>query len=367
MSEDAAGAPAPSTSGADGPAKSKLASSLSNTAALMRHELAGLRIAFSHAGIKGGGGEAIVRNFLRTRLPISIGITSGQVIDSQSGISRELDVILYDALRTPMLFTSPQEGRHLVPVEAVIAVVEVKSQLTSGDLTDVVKNCRSVKSLQRVAFFPTAIQTVHQRYGREWTDLPIFYSVFAFESDNMYAGPLNELQEEDDPWGRVDTVCYLDRGVNLNAEVGESLEKPVTFGYVNSGGVGGLADVKSDRALLLWYIGLSTAVLQGETRPINLEEYVLKEELQVQGTIPTGAVTERMRVVLTQRLVADPYGLDVETPLKIQRGEPITLEEAVKIIRSGLILKIGEEASAEERAFLELAKKIAEARQEPGS
>ena len=45
------------------PEASTLAASLSNTAALMRHELAGLRIAFSHAGIKGGGGEAIVPNF----------------------------------------------------------------------------------------------------------------------------------------------------------------------------------------------------------------------------------------------------------------------------------------------------------------
>ena len=100
-----------------------------------------------------------------------MGITSGQVVDSRGGISSQLDIIVYDALRTPMLFESPHDGQHLVPVEGVVAVVEVKSHLRKAQLASILDNCRSVKMLTKSAYFSTSFSSTRAVYGREWLDL----------------------------------------------------------------------------------------------------------------------------------------------------------------------------------------------------
>lgn len=75
------------------------------------------RIAFEHRLTKGEAIEESVRAFLRRHLPDSIGVAHGQVIDRNGAMSRQLDVILYDATKTPILFSDEAEGNRIVPVE----------------------------------------------------------------------------------------------------------------------------------------------------------------------------------------------------------------------------------------------------------
>jgi hypothetical protein len=58
----------------------------------------------------------------------------------------------------------------------------------------------------------------HVAYGREWHDLPIFFSVFGAASDNFYAEALNVLQADVPVHERIDMLC-LDRGVTANAGI----------------------------------------------------------------------------------------------------------------------------------------------------
>ena len=220
--------------------------------------LKGARDAFDHAGVKGDAAEESVRSFLRSRLPASVGMTRGQVVDSHGAMSRQVDVILYDAMRTPMLFESPEQGHHLVPVEGVLAAIEVKAHLTKPLLESIVENCRSVKSLQKQAYLGPP-QRKYNIYEQEWDDFPIYYTVFAFEADNLYAEPLNDLMRDLELHVRVDSVCCLDRGVNLNSSFTGQITNPMGFSPTPTR-FGGLCDISTPNALLLWFVTLSTMV-----------------------------------------------------------------------------------------------------------
>ena len=196
-----------------------LAEVLTLTASELTLEFEKAPTAVRHSGVAGQESERIVAGFLRERLPDAIGVTTGEVIDSQGGRSRQIDVILYDALRTPMTFSGELDDTHVVPAEGVLAVVEVKTHLRSGDLGACVTNCRSVKQRVRTAYFRQPIESRYYAYGKECVDMPIHYSVFAASSDNLYAGRLNDLQAEVPIEERIDLLCCLDRGLVVNADI----------------------------------------------------------------------------------------------------------------------------------------------------
>ena len=128
------------------PADTRLSRILGFTAAELKAKFDTLRDAIKHDGVVGIEGENIVSAFLRDRLPAAIGVTTGEVIDVQGRRSKQIDVLLYDALRTPMLFTGEKKDTHLVPAEGVLAVVEVKTRLRSRDL----EGCLANLPIQRV-------------------------------------------------------------------------------------------------------------------------------------------------------------------------------------------------------------------------
>jgi hypothetical protein len=87
---------------------------------------------------KGGPPEARVRQFLRERLPAKWGVTHGHVFRGDV-TSPEFDVIVYDALNCPgWTLDATDDPRRLVPLLAVIGIIEVKSTLDHRTLADAV-------------------------------------------------------------------------------------------------------------------------------------------------------------------------------------------------------------------------------------
>ena len=236
-------------------------------------ELAELRAAFDHNPTKGSGGEGVVIDHLRRHLPTSVGLTSGQIMDHAGNLSPQVDIIVYDATRCPMIFTSPS-GDNTVPVEGVLACIEVKFHLNTAELKKCVESAQKIKRMERKAYLPTAIQPGYHFYDRAWTDLPIYYTILAFETDNLYAGMLNELNAETPPQERIDTLGYLDRGVTINAVASSSASEPnpISFGPTSTNR-SLLVDVETDDALLVWFLNLTTMLFQANTRPIDLAAY----------------------------------------------------------------------------------------------
>lgn len=186
----------------------------------MRADVESSRAAISHAGLKGGEFEKILRKFLRQYLPASLDVSTGQAVDSKGGVSRQLDVIITDAAKTPILYQG--EEIRVVPIECVYAAIEVKANLTLREVDSVLENMKSVKQLKKAAYQLERgpITRSVNMFGQDWPIWPVNYYVFAFESADLtsIANRLNALAAAGDfpPHSRVDMVCVLDRGVICN-------------------------------------------------------------------------------------------------------------------------------------------------------
>ncbi len=89
---------------------------------------------------KGGPREFEVRRFLKERLPSKWSVTRGHVIYAGERTSKEFDVIVYDSVNCPSwTLDGSEDPRRLVPLEAVVGVIEVKSTLDDRTLSEAVK------------------------------------------------------------------------------------------------------------------------------------------------------------------------------------------------------------------------------------
>ena len=80
------------------------------------------------SNIKAAGNEIEqeVRNYLRRMLPPTYYVTHGHLIDTESNVSPQLDVIIADSFSLPSLLTT-KDGTEYVPATSVFAIGEVKS------------------------------------------------------------------------------------------------------------------------------------------------------------------------------------------------------------------------------------------------
>jgi hypothetical protein len=98
-------------------------------------------------GKRGDQREKALKAFLEKYLPKKFSLGTGNIIDSKGNISRQCDIVIYDSLNCPILYT--ENEYQLFPAEAVYAVIEVKSVLSALEIDNCIENIRSVKSLIR--------------------------------------------------------------------------------------------------------------------------------------------------------------------------------------------------------------------------
>jgi hypothetical protein len=96
---------------------------------------------------KGLGNEESLRQLLRTFLPRKFGVAKGKIANPEGNLSRQLDIIIYDALGCPSLFVDENQNQ-ILPIEGVYGVIEVKTTLDSTSLDDAFQNLKSVYDLQ---------------------------------------------------------------------------------------------------------------------------------------------------------------------------------------------------------------------------
>jgi len=96
---------------------------------------------------KGLGNEESLRQLLSSFLPRRIAVAKGKIVNSAGVMSKHIDVIVYDALNCPTLFTD-ENRNQILPIEGVFGVIEVKTTLTSSTLSDAFDNLLSVYNLQ---------------------------------------------------------------------------------------------------------------------------------------------------------------------------------------------------------------------------
>lgn len=100
-----------------------------------------------HPPSAGDNREEIVEKFLNQHLPKRFGISTGFVFSHDGERSKQADLLVVDNQNNAPLY--PDDRNQLWPVEAVYALIEVKTQLNRRDLEDAVAKGQRFKSLPR--------------------------------------------------------------------------------------------------------------------------------------------------------------------------------------------------------------------------
>lgn len=109
-----------------------------------------------HPGEFGGYRESLVRKLLANFLPESFGVSHGFVISPEGEVSTQCDIVVYSRHYAPVIQSAEQQ--RFFPVESVVAVGEVKSKLSLGDLEAACNKLRKVKEM-RIGLRAPAIAT----------------------------------------------------------------------------------------------------------------------------------------------------------------------------------------------------------------
>ena len=102
-----------------------------------------------HPGTKGDSSELCWLEMLQKYLPERYSASKGFVVDSNGGISEQIDIVVFDRHYSPFLFN--QNGTTYIPAESVYVVIEVKQELTANFVDYAGKKAASVRKLKRTS------------------------------------------------------------------------------------------------------------------------------------------------------------------------------------------------------------------------
>lgn len=179
-----------------------------------------IRSSIPHSGETGALIEQQFRSQLEEVLPEQIGVSNGFVADSVGGISRQMDIILYNRLNTPRIFTST--GAQMFPVEATYACGEIKASLNKSKFEESFDKCLSYKKLHRKAYVsqPSPINTTHNMFGKDHNNWQsIFFCIAAESIKTEHLIPVYDrvvLDQNLEVHERIDTVTSLKATDNQN-------------------------------------------------------------------------------------------------------------------------------------------------------
>ena len=100
-----------------------------------------------HKLTKGQIRELFLQGLLKHFLPEYLGVGTGIIINTKGHQSKQTDIVIYDGRILPPLLVAGDP--NIFPIEAVVAIVEVKSQLTLPELR---KSEKAAKHLFDVVF-----------------------------------------------------------------------------------------------------------------------------------------------------------------------------------------------------------------------
>ena len=174
----------------------------------------------THRGNKGSSREESLRKFFRERLPTAYTVAEGEVVDLMGEVSPQLDLIFYDNSTN---FSFHAEQTQILPAEALLASVEVKSRLTGQEIEKSVNAARKLRKLQPFGR-PLGGTDIGKKPAQNIARY--FHCVFAYETDlaeanwmmNEYARVKSECNSDH----LIDVVYVLNRGVfNIPAKIGK--------------------------------------------------------------------------------------------------------------------------------------------------
>ena len=185
---------------------------LDATDEVLKAEINKVRLSIDHSGEKGTDIEGAFINIFEKLVPGKIGLTSGFVVDQNDNTSKQLDVIFYDRLNCPVLYTS---GRNKVlPVDGTYMAAEIKTDMNGGKLKDSFATALSYKKLKRqYNSDESSIIKTYKLFGQEFNSWQSIFISFSLKSisrkclEKHYISLVNA--EKLNHYMRVDSVFSL--------------------------------------------------------------------------------------------------------------------------------------------------------------
>lgn len=144
-----------------------------------------LRLKLKHPVTQGDHSEYAWIEFLRSFLPSKFSVDKGFVYDSKGQVSKQIDIIIYDSLYTPLIFKT-SSGEAYVTSESVYAIFEVKQNVDGKNIKAANEKINSVKNLYRTS--RDIMVGGDKKPGREAESLKIIGGILStgnkFEGDN---------------------------------------------------------------------------------------------------------------------------------------------------------------------------------------
>ncbi len=156
----------------------------------------------NHRSSIGTAHEGILRRFLQQYVPKRFAVSEGFIVDKEGQASNQCDIIIWSALEYSPFY---QDGDFVIlPIEAVHAVIEVKTSLTKKALLEAFKELQPIHQMKYDAY--TAIFAFEARSIRNCLhnigfdlDPEFSTSVDAISSMNGWTLQRLGFQETEDP------------------------------------------------------------------------------------------------------------------------------------------------------------------------
>ncbi len=216
-----------------------------------------------HGTIVGTGTEHGWYGFLTSFLPRRYGVATGKVVDSRGHQSEQVDLLVYDAFYSPLLFVVGDAT--FVPAESVYAVFEVKQTLNKEHLDAAASKAESVRRLHRTsALIPNQFGKKDLR--KDLSDLPILAGILT--SGSQWSTPFHDVLRT-----HLDAQS-LSRAIDLGCALGDGSfdteREPVSAGR----GLQELSVSVRDRSLSYFTMRLLHKLQQlGTVGAIDYEAY----------------------------------------------------------------------------------------------
>lgn len=167
----------------------------------------------SHMGNRGTAREQRLRDFFAENLPKKFSVTQGEAVDLLGQSSQQFDIVIYDNTNN---FPFYDEGVSVLPAEAVLATVEVKSGLNSGEIGKCVSSSRKLRNL-RPFDRDLAGRNVGNIEANKMKLCRYFHCVFAYDTDltpdNWGKKELKRFVDAAGGDHLIDMVYVLSRGI----------------------------------------------------------------------------------------------------------------------------------------------------------
>jgi hypothetical protein len=213
---------------------------------------------------------------LRPFLPARYGIVKGIVINADGIESDPQDLILYDTAVVPTVLGSGTT--RIVPVEGVVAVLQLKSLATKATITHAISNLASAKALlpRRTRYSTAATAPIWQSTSASFFAGAVFLDS-RLRSETI-ADRFADAVMAGDKCGRCDAFCVVEKMALL---WGNPSDKPegLHFAFRAEDAEAPLWLESGADSLLLFYLSLVEHLRNWISPAINWMEYVFGPDM----------------------------------------------------------------------------------------